>query len=400
MKGPAVVAVLVLMALGAAAAARAQEEAWPSVAGSGFFTLADARTLPPGHLLLGAAADNRDRDPLGIDLLDLSGTFAFGLSPRLELYGALVASRVTAMPEAPTLPPPPLDLIVGPGARVPKHPYYSILWTVPYVNKRGTARLDDFVPGDGLVGAKMRVRDGSGLAPTIALAGELKVPLTRDEAALASGAGTGGVDAGARAILQWGTRPTVAASVRYTLVGTPARGDREIAIDGAGRARTLERPLDLPDRLDVGLGARHALGPGLAAVAEASASFDVGGRTAIVDASWPLDLIAGFQARAGRARFSAGLRWHGHAAPSGSRRPAPVAGLVDLTDVADGDLGRFLDAVGASAAVPFLRTRTQRLLVLSGSAPVLPAGARVVPEDYGIRSEHQLGFVLLAAWEF
>jgi hypothetical protein len=396
MKWPAAV----LVGLGVAATARAQETAWPSVAGSGFFTLADARTLPPGRVLLGAAVDNRDRDPLGIDLLDLSATFAVGLSPRLELYGALVASRVTAMPETPVLPPPPLDLIVGPGASAPSRPHYSILWTVPYVNKRGTARLDDFVPGDGLVGAKMRVRDGAGRSPTIALAGELKVPLTRDEADLSSGAGTGGVDAGARAILQWGARPVVAASVRYTLVGTPARGDREIAIDGGGRARALDRPLDLPDRLDVGLGARYALGAGLAAVAEASAAFDVGGRTAIVDASWPLDVIAGFQARAGGARFSAGLRWHGHAAPSGARRAAPVAGLVDLTDVSDADLGSFLEAVGASAATPFLRTRAQRLLALGGPAPALPAGARVVPAEYGIRSEHQIGFVLVAAWEF
>ena len=307
---------------------------------------------------------------------------------------------MTALPETPALPPPPLDLIVGPGATVPPRPYYSALWTVPYVNKRGTARLDDFVPGDALVGAKIRLREGAGLSPSIALAGELKLPLTRDEHDLASGAGTGGVDAGARAVLQWGTRPIVAASVRYTLVGAPARGDREIAIDGVGRARTLERPLDLPDRLDLGFGARYALGRGLAAVAEASAAFDVGSRTAIVDASWPLDVIAGFQARAGGARFSAGLRWHGHAAPSGARRPSPVAGLLDLTDVADADLGAFLEAVGATAAAPFLRTRAQRLLALGASPPALPAGARVVPKDYGIRSEHQLGFVLVAAWEF
>ena len=391
---------IVLLALGAAATARAQEPAWPSVAGSGFFTLADARTLPPGRLLVGVAIDNRDRDPLGIDLFDLSATASFGLTPRLELYGAVVASRVTALPETPALPPPPLDLIVAPGAAAPARPYYSILWSVPYVNKRGTARLDDFVPGDGTVGAKLRVHDGSGLTPTIALAGELKLPLTRAASDLASGAGTGGVDAGARAVLQWGTRPTVAASVRYTAVGRPARGDREIRADATGRASAVDRPLDLPDRLDVGLGARYTLRPGLAAVAEASASFDVGGRTAIVDASWPLDVVAGVQARAGRARISAGLRWHGHALPSGARRAAPVAGLVDLTDVSDADLGRFLSAVGAAAAGPLVRDRTQRLLALAGPAPALPAGARVVPAEYVIRSEHQIGYVLVAAWEF
>jgi hypothetical protein len=396
MKGPATV----LLALCAAAVARAQEPAWPSVAGSGFFTLPDARTLPPGRLLVGFAVDNRDRDPLGIDLFDLSGTVAFGLARRVELYGAVVASRVTSLPETPALPPPPLDLIVAPGAAAPALPHYAVLWSVPYVNKRGTARLDEFVPGDGTVGAKVRVHDGSGWTPTIAFAGELKLPLTRGEADLASGSGTGGVDAGARAVLQWGTRPTVAASVRYTIVGGPARGDREIRVEGTGRARAVDRPLDLPDRLDVGLGARYALRPGLSAVAEASASFDAGSRTAIVDASWPLDVIAGVQARAGRARFTAGLRWHGHALPSGARRAAPVAGLVDLTDVSDADLGPFLSTVGAAAAGPLVRERTQRLLALPGPAPALPAGARVIPADYGIRSEHQIGYVLVAAWEF
>jgi hypothetical protein len=68
--------------------------------------------------------------------------------------------------------------------------------------------------------------------------------------------------------------------------------------------------------------------------------------------------------------------------------------------VSDADLGPFLAAVGAGAAGPFVRDRTQRLLALVGPAPALPAGARVVPAEYGIRSEHQIGYVLVAAWEF
>jgi hypothetical protein len=377
--------------------ALAQDTAWPSVAGSGFFTLPDARTMPSGRVLVGTAVDNRDRDPLGIDLFDLSATVTLGLTPRLELYGAAVVSRVTALPETPALPPPPLDLIAAPGATLPARPYYSVLWTVPYVNKRGTARLDDFVPGDVTAGAKLRVREASGRTPAIALAGELKLPLSRDAFDLASGSGTGGVDAGVRAVVDWGP---VAASARYVRVGRPARGDRAITIDGGGRARAVDEPLDPPDRLDVGVGGRLPLRPGLAAVAEASASFDVGGRTATADAAWPLDLIAGLQARAGRARFTAGLRRHGHAAPSGARRAAPVAGLVDLTDVADADLGPYLEALGAGSAVPLLRSRAQRLLVADRTATALPAGARIVPADYRLRSEHQLGFVLVVGWEF
>jgi hypothetical protein len=314
----------VLVALGATAPARAQDAAFPSVAGSGFFTLPDARTLPRGRVLAGATVDNRDRDPLGIDLFDLAATFTAGVTPRLEFYGSAVVSRVTAMPEVPALPPPPLDLIVAGGARAPAPPYYSVLWTVPYVNKRGTARLDDFVPGDALVGAKWRVRDGTGGAPALAVAGEIKLPLTRDPFDLASGSGTGGVDAGVRAIAEWGTRPACAASVRYTLVGRPARADRLITIDGNGGADAVDRPLDLPDRVDLGVGARYALRPGLAAAVEASASLDVGSRTPIVDATWPLDVIAGFQARAGHALFSAGLRLSRPRAPLG--RPPALAG--------------------------------------------------------------------------
>lgn len=390
----------VLIALGGAAAARAQDAAFPGVSGSGFFTLPDARTLPPGRVLAGAAVDNRDRDPLGVDLFDLSCTLAAGVTPRLELYGSAVVSRVTALPETPALPPPPLDLVVAPGAAVPARPYYSVLWTVPYVNKRGTARLDDFVPGDALVGAKVRVREAAGLAPAVALAGELKLPLTRDPFDLASGSGTGGTDASLRGIVEWGARPAVAASVRYTVVGRPARGDREIAIGGDGRALVRDQPLDPPDRLDVGVGARRPLGPQLAAVVEASASFGVGGGTPVVDEAWPLDVIGGFQLRAGRARLSAGLRWHGHALPSGARRSSPVAGLVDLTDVPDADLPAALQTLGVGAAAPHLRGRAQRLLVPASVPAALPAGARVVPADYGIRSEHQLGFVLVVGWEF
>jgi hypothetical protein len=39
-------------------------------------------------------------------------------------------------------------------------------------------------------------------------------------------------------------------------------------------------------------------------------------------------------------------------------------------------------------------------LVTTGPAPALPAGARLVPADYALRSEHQLGFVLVVGWEF
>lgn len=394
MKIPRLLPLLVLLATPSAHA----QETWLSLAGSGLLTLPDAGTLPRGRVLAGFTIDNRDRDPLGLDVLDANVTVGVGLGERFEAYGVGVVSRVVAMPELPAMPPPPLDLIVGPGATAPSGPLYSLYPPTPYVNKRGTARLDDWVPGDLTLGLKTRLRDGSGARPALALAGELKLPITKSETDLLSGSGTGGVDAAVRAIAQWGRDPLLTVSARYTLVGGPARGDQQITVDGTGRATALDVPLDLPDRLEVGVGARQSLRGGIAAVLEASAAWDVGGAPRI-DESWPLDVLGGFQARLGGARFTAGLRYHGHSLPSGARRQSPVGGLIDLTTVADADLVSYLNTIGAGAAAPLLRSRTQRVLAVRNPGR-LPAGARVLPDEYGIRSEHQLGFVLMAGWVF
>jgi hypothetical protein len=73
--------------------------------------------------------------------------------------------------------------------------------------------------------------------------------------------------------------------------------------------------------------------------------------------------------------------------------------LIDLTAVADADLVPYLEAVGAGAAAPYLRARSQRVLAARDTGR-LPEGARVLPLEYGVRSEHQVGFVLVAAWAF
>ena len=80
----------------------AQEAAWPSLRGSGLVTLPDTRVLEKGRVLAGVGVNNRDRDPLGLDLLDGSLLFAAGLGGSLEAYGEAVLSRVVAMPEPTT----------------------------------------------------------------------------------------------------------------------------------------------------------------------------------------------------------------------------------------------------------------------------------------------------------
>jgi hypothetical protein len=388
-----------VVVLAAPGFAPAQDARLTAGGSSGLVTLPDTSTLPRGTAAGGLAMDNRDRDPLGLDLLDASLTLTAGLGSTVEAYAQGVVSRVVSVPELPPMPPPPLDVVIAPGAVAPPRPRYALFPPTPYVNKRGTARFDDWVPGDLTVGAKARLMEGAGARPAFALAGELKAPLTRSETDLMSGSGTGGWDGALRAIAQWGLDPLLTASVRYTRVGRPARGDRDIAIDAQGRAAAVDLDLDLPDRLELGLGARRTIGARAAAILETSAAFAIGSRTPTVDESWPLDVLGGVQARFGGARFTVGVRYHGHALPSGERRVSPVGGMIDLTSVPDAELVSYLETVGAGAAAPLLRSRTQRILAVRNAGP-LPAGARVLPVEYGIRSEHQVGVVMTLAWVF
>jgi hypothetical protein len=385
----------------APAAAQAPEPSarFLSLRGSGLFTLPEAQVLGAGEVLAGVGVNNRDRDPLGLDVLDGSVIFAAGLGGGIEAYGEAVLSRVAAMPELPTLPPPPLDIVVAPGAAVPARPHYAVFAPVPYVNKRGTARFDDWVRGDALLGLKYRLADGAGARPALAVAGELTIPLARDLADLQSGAGTGAVDAGLRLLAHWGGGPTrLVTSLVYTRTGRPPHGDRIVLADSGG-TRVEDLPLELPDRVEAGAGLRRALGRRLAAIAEASAVFEVGARTATVDAAPPLDLLAGVQARLGRARVSAALRYHARSLPSGEERSSPVAGLIDLTGVEASAQADYLRRMGVAGALPALRDRSQRLLAVRNPG-ALPAGARVVPATYAIRSEHQVGFVIAVAVAF
>ena len=389
----------VLLALLCSAPPTTAAEPAPSLAGTGLLTLPDAATLAPGRFTLGLTLDNRDRDPLGLDFFDYAVAWGAGLGRGLETYGRWVVSRVVSLPEAPVLPPPPLDLVVLSGP-VPARPYYAFHPAAPYVNKRGTARFTAFVPGDVVLGLKRRLRESRGPWPALALAAEAKLPLTKKREDLQSGSGTGALDATARLVAQW-TRgeQDLVASAAYTWTGRPPLGDRLI-VSGAGAASVLDEPLRLADRLDRGLGFRHPLGSRLSAVAEVTAAIDVGERTATVDAATAIDAVAGVQARLGGARLGLGVRYHGHALSSGERRPSPVAGLVDVSLVEETALLEWMAAAGAGASAAHLRAGSQKLLAGVPAGLPLPEGARIVPPDYAIRSEHQLGLVAVCAWAF
>jgi hypothetical protein len=378
----------------------AAEDPWPSLHGSGLMELSDARTAAPGKLTAGIMVDDRDRDPLGIDLFDAAVAWRVGVRQRLELFGHFTFSRVVALPEVPALPPPPLDLILPAGAATPARPYYSLYFETPYLNHRGDVRFDKFVPGDALIAAKLRLLEGAGPRPALALALEARPSLARSRHALESGSGSGGFDVGLRAISEWSTGPwALVANAAYTRIGAPPDGDRIISA-GASSATVVDEPLRLPNRLDLGIGARRVLTARLAAVAESTLQLAVGDRTKVLDAIAPLDFLMGLQARVGGLRLVAGLRYHGHDAPSGAERRAPLAGFVDLTDVSDADAQRYLAAIGLGGAVPQLRSNVQRAVAPPRIPAPLPPGARVIAPTYRIRSEHQLGYVLLLGWRF
>ena len=374
----------------------------PALAGTGLLTLADTRTLPRGRFTAALTLHNRDRDPLGIDVFDYALSASAGLGRRSEAYASAVFSRVVVVPDAgqtwPALPPPPLDLVVPHTRSVPSRPYYSITPPFPYANGRGDQRFGDFVPGDLVLGAKMRVRDGDEHRTAVAVAGEVKLPLTGRMGALQSGSGTGGVDLTVTAIAERRfLGADIVTSGALTYVGGVPHADR-ILVANPDDSDVVEHPLRLPSRLDVGAGVRRALTPRVALVAEAVATLELYGDDTL-DRIAPLDLLAGVQARAGRARVTAALLYAGGSPPSGGVRSSPLAGFVDLSRASEGDALRYLERGGMGGAAGHLRPGVQLVTPRVKGEP-LPAGARVIPESYTIVSEHQLGFVLVLGWAF
>jgi hypothetical protein len=377
----------------------APQDPLPSLHGTGFITLPDTRTHRSGHVTFGIGIDNRDRDPLGMDLLDGCVIWSLGLSQSVEAYGQHVFTRVVSLPELPALPPPPLDLIVPSGAPIPARPYYALNPEVPYLNKRGSARFDSFVPGDELIGLKKRLLEPVGWRPGVAIAGEIKIPLSKESDDLQSGSGTGGIDLAARMAAEWRAGAwDVLVGVGFTRVGQPPRSDRMLMIANDSDIHVDDLPLRLPHRLDLGIGARWRLSRKVTAVTEVTTTSLVGSRTPTLDPARPVDLLLGAQLRFGHARATVAWRYHGNALPSGEVRMAPLAGGVDLSDVAADARLEYLRALGLEQAEPYLRSESQKLVAPPVPNAALPAGARVVPGEYRIRSEHQMGFIMLLGW--
>jgi len=372
----------------------------PSILGTGLLTLHDTRTLPRGRFLLGPTLHNRDRDPLGIDVFDYALTGSVGVTPRVEAYGSLVFSRVVVVPDFshtwPALPPPPLDLVLPDTMAVPERPYYAIVPAFPFANGRGDQRFTEFVTGDLILGGKVRLRAPEEQRAGFAVGGEIKVPLKRRLTALQSGAGTGGLDLTVRGIAEKRfVGMDIVTSAAFTLVGGAPFGDRLLMANPQGSA-IVDEPLRLPSRIEVGAGVRRAFSPGLSLIGEAVATVEVYGAKTL-DRVSPLDLLAGFQGRRGRARLTAGILYAGGSPPSGAVRPSPLAGFVDLSGASESDARAYLERAGLGGAAEHLRPRAQ-LVTPRVAGAALPDGARLIPDTYTVVSEHQLGFIVLLAW--
>jgi hypothetical protein len=391
---------LLLAGAGAPAAAEGAMPPWVSLSGSGLMTLPDTSTLERGRYNIAFTFDNQDRDPLKLDVLDLSAAWVIGLRPGLETYGHAVVSRAVAVSPRATLFPSPIDILVPRGLPVPQRPYYPMYTPIPYVNRTGRSQLGRFLPGDAVAGVKKTFRLPSGKRPGLAASAEIKVPLAWGLADLQSGAGTGTIDERARITAEWGdvTR-SVVTSLVYTHRGTPGWGDRVIVFDPSG-VQVTDEPLRLANEVGLGLGLRQVVRSRVALVAEVTRVAEVGGHTRAVRGPGPLDIAAGAQLRWRSALVTAGLRYHANSVPRMTRYAWPLGGLADLSQVADADLVPYLSAIGASGAFPFLRHRGQSALELPGAGPPLPDGARILPADLTVRAHDQIGYMLVCGWTF
>ncbi len=294
----AVTGALLLSLVAVPATAEDAATPWFSLSGSGLITLPGTAALERGRINAGLSVDNQDRDPMRLDVVDLSAAWVAGLAPGLETYGHAVVSRAVAVSPRATLFPSPIDVLVPRGQPVPQRPYYPQYAPIPYVNRTGRSQVGQFLPGDAVIGVKKTLRAPSGMVPGLAASGEIKVPLTWGLADLQAGAGTGAVDERARITAEWGGRSrSVVASVAYTRRGTPRWGDRVIVFDPSGGAQVTELPMRLPNELGLGLGLRQVITPRLAVVAELTKAAQVGGRTQEFRGPGPLDVTAGAQVR-------------------------------------------------------------------------------------------------------
>lgn len=334
--------------------------------------------------------DNHDRDPQGIDVFDVGFRFRYKAGDRTELFGTVIADRVVALPETPAIPSAPRDLIfAGPIRMIPN----SFNGEHPYLDKRGDASFDAFVPGTATIGfARTLKSDGFAYG----VSGALVIPMAGGLNALRSGSSSGRPDAAVAALTSSSLLGgTLHGRAGFTLTGKGSWPDRSFSVSG-NTVQTIETKTPIGNRFDAGLAWIRPVGTSLAVGLEARMTKEFVGEERI-DAISPVDVILGVHKSFGRWTISASLLDHFRALTSAESRVNPLAGAIDLSNASVADRNAFLSRAGLGAVAGQLRDGAH-IVVIGSSATGLPQGAVRIAPTYSIRSEHNLGYIFTVTW--
>ena len=113
---------LIAVGLCLAAPAAYSQALWAGVAGGGMLAVQETEIVGRHRLAAGFGLDGFDRDPLGLDIVEIPFAWRFGVSRRVELWGRSELSKAVLAVYQPW-PPPPTDIVLAPGAVAPRNPY-------------------------------------------------------------------------------------------------------------------------------------------------------------------------------------------------------------------------------------------------------------------------------------
>jgi hypothetical protein len=348
-------------------------------------------TAKPGAFSADFYVDDRDRDPWGIDVFDTGFRLRYQAPGGWEFFGDAIANRVVALPEAPAIPSAPRDLLFVGASRVMPNAFSG---QHPYLDKRGEARFDAFIPGLATIGITKLLHE-EGLA--VGLSASLSIPLAGTLNALRSGANSGKSDA-AFALLGshdlFGGRVHMRAA--YTISGKGSWTDQSFAVLGTS-VTTVETRAPIGNRLDGGVAWVRPFAGSMAFALESRLSKEFVSEERL-DYITPVDIMIGLHKAFGKFVFSANLLDHLRSLPNGESRPNPFAGAIDLSEVSLADRNDYLGKVGLGAAAGLVRDGTHVVALGVTSKIALPPGAVVIAPTYQISSEHNLGYVFTLTW--
>lgn len=368
---------------------------WTGPAGGGMLSVQEPTVAKGGHGAVGAVLDNYDRDPWGLDIDEVRGSFRVGLGHRWETYGSYYFSRAVTIPggQHPT-PTSPMDVVVASGP-APELPFRPIYWPLPYVGQRSSA-VSDMIPGDIVFGFKRQLTQQCRVRPAMSLSANIIAPGSNSLRYLHRGSDSASIDWAVHAAGGWTFgRWTFAGNLGYIRSGGLSHfyDDRVITAD-----RFTPLHLNRPDFVRIAGGARFRKSRRTSLMAELFHVGPIGGRTSSLENVGATDALLGLQMNVWRFTFTAGVRQHMFSPPDHALRPTgPLSGAVDLTGVPYAQQVAYLDAIGA----PTGHSETSSLLVTGAPSDVpLPDGARRLPDTYITRTKGNVGPIFSIAVRF